>query len=164
MVGVARLDADERAGAVLCATGSAVWWVSFGRPLRGWAQGFKGVVAPFFGAVSVLFALQAVFLANDVVVRNREAVAAVNGEADTIREVFALSVASASDMTVIHRTLVEYLRAVLADECLQPDLTHHPLRVLAGLTRRGMIKRTLSRGQAPRCVSRIRDAGLSRRV
>jgi uncharacterized protein DUF4239 len=98
------------------ATGSAVWWVSFGRPLRGWAQGFKGVVAPFFGAVSVLFALQAGFLANDVVVRNREAVAAVNGEADTIREVFALSVASASDMTVIHRTLVEYLRAVLADE------------------------------------------------
>ena len=55
------------------ATGSAVWWVSFGRPLRGWAQGFKGVVGPFFGAVSVLFALQAGFLANDVVVRNREA-------------------------------------------------------------------------------------------
>ena len=92
------------------ATGSAVWWVSFGRPLRDWAQGFKGVVAPFFGAVSVLFALQAGFLANDVVVRNREAVAAVNGEADAIREVFALSVASASDMTVIHRALVEYLQ------------------------------------------------------
>jgi hypothetical protein len=58
---------------VYAATGSAVWWVSFGRPLRGWAQGFKGVVGPFFGAVSVLFALQAGFLANDVVVRNREA-------------------------------------------------------------------------------------------
>ena len=40
----------------------------------------------------------------------------MNGEADTIREVFALSVASASDMTVIHRALVEYLQAVLADE------------------------------------------------
>ena len=51
-----------------------------------------------------------------MVVRNREAVAAVNGEADAIREVFALSVASASDMTVIHRALVEYLHTVLADE------------------------------------------------
>jgi hypothetical protein len=98
------------------ATGSAVWWISFGWPLRGWAQGFNGVVGPFFGAISVLFALQAGFLANDVVVRNRQAIAAVDGEADAIREVFALSVASTSDMTVIHRALVEYLRAVLADE------------------------------------------------
>ena len=42
------------------ATGSVVWWVSFGWPLRGWAQGFKGVVARLWRHL-VLFALQTGF-------------------------------------------------------------------------------------------------------
>jgi hypothetical protein len=75
-----------------------------------------GVVAPFFGAVSVLFALLTSFLANDVGDRNRQAWRAVHTESSAAMSVHTLSVASASDMAAIRVALRDYLQSVVRDE------------------------------------------------
>src|SRR6266568_2755465 len=52
-------------------TGALISWLCVCSPLRAKILTMTGVVAPFFGAVSVLFALLTGFLANDVGDRNR---------------------------------------------------------------------------------------------
>lgn len=54
-------------------TGAMVALLCFGRPWRAWAETFSGVVAPFFSAVGVLFALLTSGLASDIGQRNRHA-------------------------------------------------------------------------------------------
>lgn len=83
-----------------------------GRPL----QSFNGVVAPFFNAVAILFALLTGFLAADVSERGRQAVRAVQAEAGELRNIHTLSVASTSDMRTIRAALKAYVTSVVADE------------------------------------------------
>jgi hypothetical protein len=73
-------------------------------------------VAPFFGAVGVLFALLTGFLAGDIGDRNRQAARAVQAEVAELRNVFTLSVASASDMKEIRDDWAAYVKAVVRDE------------------------------------------------
>ena len=73
--------------ALYCATGATIFFVSFGRISEPWMRRFDGVVAPFFGAVSILFALLTGFLASDVADRNRQATRAVQTEASELRNV-----------------------------------------------------------------------------
>ena len=82
-------------------TGALISWACVRSPLRAKIQTVTGVVAPFFGAVSVLFALLTGFLANDVGDRNRQAWRAVHTESSAAMSVHTLSVASASDMAAI---------------------------------------------------------------
>lgn len=93
-----------------------LWAIVFrsrlGRPLGS----FNGVVAPFFNAVAILFALLTGFLANDVSERSRQAVRAVQAEAGELRNIHTLSVASASDMRAIRAALKAYVASVTADE------------------------------------------------
>jgi hypothetical protein len=98
--------------------GAALALVSliFHSPLRGRIQKLNGIVAPFFSSVAILFALLTGFLANDVGDRNRHAVRAVQTEAGEIRNVYALSVASVSDMTDIRTAMKVYVKSVLGDE------------------------------------------------
>ncbi len=98
------------------ATATAIAWVAFGSRLGARVRRLDGVVAPYFGAVSILFALLTGFLTNDIADRNRQAARAVQAEAAELRNVFTLSVASASDMSVIRAAWASYLKAVLADE------------------------------------------------
>lgn len=93
----------------------AIVWLCFG-PAGYSIRRFDGVVAPFFGAVSVLFALLTGFLASDVGDRNRQAARAVQAEAGELRNLFTLSVASATDMRAIRTAWNVYVRADIADD------------------------------------------------
>ena len=56
-------------------------WLSFGALAGPWVRSFRGVVAPFSGAIIVIFSILVGFLANDVWDRNRRAAATVRREA-----------------------------------------------------------------------------------
>ncbi len=77
---------------------------------------FDGVVAPFFSSVAILFGLLTGFLANDVGDRNRQAVRAVQTEAGELRNIHALSIASASDMTSIRVALKAFVTSEVQEE------------------------------------------------
>ncbi|MDB5621265.1 DUF4239 domain-containing protein [Tardiphaga sp.] len=88
----------------------------FRSPVAGRIQSLAGVVAPFFSAVAILFALLTGFLANDVGERSRQAVRAVQTEAGELRNIYTLSVASVSDMHDIRVALKDYARSAVQDE------------------------------------------------
>ena len=83
-----------------------------GAPIRS----VGGLVAPFFGSVALLFGLLTGFLASDVGDRNRQAVRAVQTEAGELRNIYTLSVASASDMAEIRVALKAYVNSEVHDE------------------------------------------------
>ena len=88
----------------------------FRSPLRRGVLALNGVVAPFFSAVAILFALLTGFLANDIGDRNRQALRAVQTEAGELRNVYTLSVASVTDMRDIRIALKDYARAAAEEE------------------------------------------------
>lgn len=98
------------------ATAAAVAWLAFGAAFGASVRRLDGVVPPFIAAVGVLFALLTGFLAGDIGERNRQAARAVQAEAGELRNVFALSVAAASDRREIRAAWSGYLTAVLADD------------------------------------------------
>jgi hypothetical protein len=102
--------------ALYAVAGSIVVWLAFGRPLGPAVKRLDGVVAPFFGAVGILFALMAGFLANDIADRNRQAVHALQTETAELRNVFTLSVASKPDMASIRAAWTAYVKAVTVEE------------------------------------------------
>jgi hypothetical protein len=97
------------------ATVIIVWLCGYS-PLRARILALTGVVAPFFAAPSVLFALLTGFLGNDVGDRNRQAWRAVNAEVTAAISAHTLSIASKSDMQDIRVALREYLQSVIRDE------------------------------------------------
>lgn len=97
-------------------TAAAIVWLTFGVPLGPRVRKLDGVVAPFFGSVGILFALLTGFLAGDIADRNRQAARAVQAEVAELRNVFTLSIASASDMRDIRAAWGRYVSAVLRDE------------------------------------------------
>lgn len=98
------------------ATGLIVAWFAFGPVFTKRVRHLEGVVAPFFGSVSILFALLTGFLASDIADRNRLAARAVQAEAGELRNVFTLSVAAASDMRDIRTAWADYVKAVIKDD------------------------------------------------
>jgi hypothetical protein len=97
-------------------TAALISWLCFRSPLRGRIATLVGVVAPFFGAAGILFALLTGFLASDVGDRNRQAWRAVHGESSAAASLYTLSIASVSDMAAIRADLRDYLQSVIKDE------------------------------------------------
>jgi hypothetical protein len=97
-------------------TAALISWLCFGSPLRAPIQTLVGVVAPFFGAAGILFALLTGFLASDVGERNRQAWRAVHSESSAAATIYTLSIASVSDMAGIRAKLRDYLQSVIQDE------------------------------------------------
>jgi ABC-type multidrug transport system fused ATPase/permease subunit len=97
-------------------TGALIFWSAFGGLIGARTRLLDGVVAPFFGSVAILFALLTGFLASDIADRNRQAARAVQAEVAELRNVFTLSVASASDMQAIRENWAAYVKAVVTDE------------------------------------------------
>ena len=93
-----------------------IWMIIFHTRLGTNIRSLKGLVAPFFSSVAILFGLLTGFLANDVGDRNRQAVRAVQAEAGELHNVYALSVASASDMKAIRIALKAYAASAVNDE------------------------------------------------
>jgi hypothetical protein len=102
--------------ALYAVTAAAIVWFTYGPPLGPRVRKLEGVVAPFFGSVGILFALQTGFLASDIADRNRQASRTVQAEVAELRNVYTLSVASASDMRDIRAAWGRYVNAVLRDE------------------------------------------------
>ncbi len=90
--------------------------VAFASPARRPIQMLHGVVAPFFNAVAILFALLTGFLANDIGDRSRMANRTVHSEAGELRNIHTLSVAAASDMKTIRVALKTYAASIVAEE------------------------------------------------
>lgn len=85
-------------------------------PLSRPMQSLNGIVAPFFNASAILFALLAGFLANDIADRSRQAYQAIQTEAGELRNVYTLSVAALADMAAIREALKTYATSVTVDE------------------------------------------------
>jgi hypothetical protein len=103
-------------------TAAAIGGIAFGARFRWLSARLEGVVPAYFGAVSVLFALLTGFLAGDIGDRNRQASRAVQSEAGELRNVFTLSVASATDMRSIRDAWAAYVKAAIKDDW--PALAH----------------------------------------
>ena len=98
------------------ATAALIVWLTFGSPLRAGIQRFGGIVAPYFGAVALLFALLTGFLAGDVMDRNRLAIRAMQVESSTLSNLHSLTLASPADMAAIRSALRSYVEAIVTDE------------------------------------------------
>ena len=98
------------------ATGSLLVWLSFRSKLSGRIQSFKGVVAPFFVSVAVIFGLLVGFLAGDIWERNKQASRVVLNESDTLVALYSMAVASGSDDKGLRTAIRSYVRAVVDDE------------------------------------------------
>lgn len=96
--------------------------LTFRSPLAAPIKSLSGIVAPFFSSVAILFGLLTGFLANDVGDRGRQAVRAVQTEVGELRNLYTLSVASASDMGVIRVALKAYVTSTVHDEW--PSIVH----------------------------------------
>jgi hypothetical protein len=91
-------------------------YLCFGRATGAWVQSFKGVVAPFFGAIVVILGILVGFLANDVWDRNRRASGAVRNEAASLTSLHDLVSASGLTNAGIGRAIRAYLCAVVEKE------------------------------------------------
>src|SRR4029434_1220192 len=79
-------------------------------------QSCKGVVAPFFGSVGVIFGLLVAFLSNDIWDRNKQAERVTHTESDTLVALYSLSIASGSDSKALRASIRGYASAVVEDE------------------------------------------------
>lgn len=76
-------------------------------------RSFRVVVAPFAGAIIVIFSILVGFLANDVWDRNRRAAATVRGEDASLISLHALATASGTPHFAIDRAIRAYAAAVI---------------------------------------------------
>lgn len=104
--------------------------IVFASPLKRPIQSLQGVVAPFFNAVAVLFALLTGFLANDASERSRQAYRVVRTEMSELRNIYTLSVASISDMRAIRTAVKAYAASVVSDEwpAMENEMQSAPTR------------------------------------
>jgi Protein of unknown function (DUF4239) len=90
--------------------------LSFGALVGPWVRSFRGVVAPFAGAIVIIFSILVGFLANDVWDRNRRAAAAVRGEGANLISLHALAAALGAPHVAIDRAIRAYATAVIHNE------------------------------------------------
>jgi hypothetical protein len=98
------------------ATASLLVWLSFWSPLKSHVQSCKGVVAPFFGSVAIIFGLLVAFLSNDIWDRNKQAERVIHVESDTLVALYSLGIASGSDTKALRASIRGYASAVVEDE------------------------------------------------
>jgi hypothetical protein len=103
-------------------SGLLLFWVVFRSPLRRHIVGSAGITG-LDTTVAVLFALLTGFLASDIGERNKQAVRAVQTEVSELRNIYTLSVASASDMQSIRALLRRYVESAATNEW--PAMARH---------------------------------------
>lgn len=86
--------------------------LSFGALAGPWVRSFRGVVAPFAGAIVIIFSI---LLANDVWDRNRRAAATVGGEGASLISLHALAAAAGAPHVAVDRAIRAYA-AVVTDK------------------------------------------------
>ena len=115
------------------ATTALIVWISFRSPVREHVQAVKGVVAPFFSSVAVIFGLLVAFLSNDIWDRNKDAQRVILTEADTLVALHSLSVAAGADSNALRTAIRGYAGAVVEDEWPKLKLQERSARTDAAL-------------------------------
>ena len=115
------------------ATTALIVWISFRSPVREHVQAVKGVVAPFFSSVAVIFGLLVAFLSNDIWDRNKDAQRVILTEADTLVALHSLSVAAGADSNALRTAIRGYAAAVVEDEWPKLKLQERSARTDAAL-------------------------------
>lgn len=90
--------------------------LSFGALVGPWVRSYRGVVAPYFGAIVVIFSILTGSLANDVWDCNRRAAATVRGEGASLTSLHALAAALGAPHVAIDRAIGGYATAVVDQE------------------------------------------------
>ncbi len=134
--------------------------LAFRSPLVRPVQSLTGVVAPFFNAVAILFALLTGFLANDIGDRGRQALRTVQTEAGELRNIYTLSVAAASDMQSIRAVLRAYVISVVMEEWPAMDAARPSLQTAAAYDSllREVSQPALSKTSGPAVQSELLNA------
>jgi Protein of unknown function (DUF4239) len=91
-------------------------YLSFGRLTGGWVQSFKGVVAPYFSGIVVIFGILVGFLANDVWDRSRRAASAVRSEAVNLTSLHDLISTSGLPAQPIDTAIRTYVSTIVEKE------------------------------------------------
>lgn len=147
-------------------SGTIVHWLSFGAAVRPYSSSFTGVVAPFFGAVAVLFALLTGFLANEVWERNRQAMRAVLGEREGLMAIQAISTATVTDMEDIRDAARRYAQALIQDEW--PSMRDQESSAKAGQALLDLLARIsnpqIAAGAGPAAQTALLDTALKLRT
>jgi len=102
--------------AFYCVSALVLIRLSFGALVGPWVRSFRGVVAPFAGAIVIIFSILVGFLANDVWDRNRRAAATVRGEGASLISLHALAAALGAPHAAIDRAIRAYAAAVINKE------------------------------------------------
>jgi hypothetical protein len=97
-------------------TGTVMHLLSFHGPVGRWVGSFKGIVGPFFTSVTVIFALLAAFIANDVWRRDTEAAQVVRAEADALLSLYYLTPEAVPDAAMVHNRIRAYTESVIRQE------------------------------------------------
>jgi hypothetical protein len=98
------------------ASGAIIHWACYRPAWRNQVLGFSGVVAPFFVAPAIIFALLTSFLANDVWERDRVASRAILEERDGLSTINELSRLTGPAMPKLRAAVRDYATSVLRDE------------------------------------------------
>ncbi|CAH2604757.1 conserved membrane protein of unknown function [Rhodovastum atsumiense] len=91
-------------------------WISFHGPIHAWVVSFRGVVAPFFGSVAVLFALLTGFVARDVWKRNADAAKLVAGEHHALVSLYDVAQAAGLADAALRIRIRDYAQSVVDEE------------------------------------------------
>jgi hypothetical protein len=97
-------------------TAAVIYLLSFHGFSGRWIGSFKGIVGPFFTSVTVIFALLAAFIANDVWRRDAEASQVVRAEADALLGLYYLTPDTAPDAATVHNLIRAYVELVIRRE------------------------------------------------
>jgi len=105
-----------------CTSAALLVWLSFGRRTGLAVQSFRGVAAPFIGAVAAVLAILIGFLANDIWDRDRRAAAAVRTEADQLLALNTLAATFDLPRDSLAAAIRAYASTVVKEEW--PSMAH----------------------------------------
>jgi nitrate reductase gamma subunit len=91
-------------------------FLSFSRLTGGWVQSFRGVVAPYFSGIVVIFGILVGFLANDIWDRSRRAAATVRSEAVNLTSLHDLITTSGLPALPVDQAIHNYVLMVVEKE------------------------------------------------
>ena len=90
--------------------------LTFHSPASEWVRSFRGVAAPFFVSVAVIFGLLLGFVAGEVWHRNAEALRVVRGEGDALFQINLLSPDNDPGSAALHDLMRAYAQSVVKEE------------------------------------------------
>jgi predicted PurR-regulated permease PerM len=93
-----------------------LFWVSMRSPIASWCEGFGGLVAPFFASVSLIFAVFAAFLGNDIWQRVETSNASLEREFSAAQSIAHIATALGEDDEAVLSDVKRYAQVTIDQE------------------------------------------------